>query len=54
LHLVLATVLGVFLYSPLGGEPLVELGVQVVVFPALALSGVLLWKGHEIRRILKR
>lgn len=53
-HVVLATSLGVYLYSPLGSVEAVELAVQVLVFPALALSGLLMWKGHRIRRRLGR
>jgi hypothetical protein len=54
IHFVLATALGVYLYSPLGSVELAELAVQVVVFPALALSGVMMWKGHRIRGRLER
>jgi hypothetical protein len=53
-HLVLATALGVYLYSPLGDVAVVELAVQLLVFPALALSGLLLWKGHRLRGWLDR
>ncbi|MFC7138044.1 hypothetical protein ACFQRB_19410 [Halobaculum litoreum] len=53
-HLVLGTTLGVYLYSPLGSVAAFELAVQVLVFPALALSGLLLWKGHRVRRWLGR
>jgi hypothetical protein len=53
-HFVLATALGVYLYSPLGSVAAVELAVQVLVFPALALSGLLMWKGPRIRRRLGR
>ena len=52
-HFALATALGVYLYSPLGDVASVELAVQVLVFPALALSGVLMWKGHRIRGRLR-
>jgi hypothetical protein len=54
LHLVLGTVLGLFLYSPLRDVAAVELAVQVVVFPALVLSGVLLWQGYRVRQWLAR
>lgn len=53
-HLVLAATLGVYLYSPLGDVAVVELTVQLLVFPALTLSGLLLWKGHRIRLWLER
>ena len=53
-HVVLATALGVYLYSPLGEVSGVELAVQVLVFPTLALSGLLRWKGHRVRGWLGR
>ncbi len=53
-HLILATALGVYLYSPVGGIAAVELAVQVLVFPALAPSGLLMWKGHRVRGRLGR
>ena len=53
MHLLLASVLGVYLYSPLGGVQTFELVVQAVVFPTLALSGILLWRGRQLRRSLR-
>jgi type VI protein secretion system component VasK len=53
-HLGLATALGVYLYSPLGEVAAAELAVQLVVFPALALSGLLLWRGGRLRSWLRR
>lgn len=49
-HLLFAVVLGAYVYSPLSDVGSVELFVQAVVFPGLALSGVLLWKGGRLRR----
>ncbi len=51
-HLVLAAALGVYLYSPLGRVAAVELVIQVLVFPALVLSGLLLWQAPRLRRWL--
>jgi thiosulfate reductase cytochrome b subunit len=53
-HLVLATALGVYLYSPLGDVMIAELVVQAVVFPVLVLSGLLMWKGQRLRQRLGR
>lgn len=53
-HVLLATLLGVYLYSPLANMPLAELAVQVLVFPAVALSGVLMWQGNRLRARLRR
>lgn len=49
-HLLLAVALGVFVYSPLRTVPEAVLAVQFVVFPLLALSGLLMWKGAALRR----
>lgn len=51
-HLVLAVGLGAFVYSPLRTVPEAVVVVQAVLFPLLALSGVLLWKGPQLRRYL--
>jgi D-alanyl-lipoteichoic acid acyltransferase DltB (MBOAT superfamily) len=53
-HLALATWLGAFLYSPLGEEALALTLTRAVVFPALVVSGLLLWKGPTLRRRLRR
>lgn len=50
IHLVFPVVLGAYLYSPLADVGGVELVVQAVVFPFLALSGILLWKGPKFRQ----
>lgn len=49
-HLFFAAWLGVVLYSPLGDDAGVALVTRTVVFPALVLSGLLLWKRAAIRR----
>lgn len=53
-HLVLATTLGAFLYSPLSSVQGSELVLQVIVFPLLTLSGLFMWKGHVIRTRLRQ
>lgn len=50
IHLLFAVVLGAYIYSPLSDVSVIALLVQVVAFPGLALSGVLLWKGDKLRR----
>lgn len=49
LHLLVAVLLGTYLYSPLRTVPDATLAVQAVAFPALALSGLVLWKGAWLR-----
>lgn len=51
-HLLVAAWLGVYLYSPLGDVPAVELATRAVGFPLLVVSGVLLWKGAALRQRL--
>lgn len=48
-HVGLAVALGGFIYSPLGSSPRAELFLQLAVFPLLALSGLFLWKGNQLR-----
>jgi hypothetical protein len=52
-HLLLATVLGTFVYSPFTVAPTFRLVVQVIAFPALVVSGLLLWRGPALRRWLR-
>jgi hypothetical protein len=49
-HLLVATWLGVYVYSPLGDGALFGLLTQAVAFPFLVASGLLLWKGRALRR----
>ena len=49
-HLLLAVALGAFVYSPLRTVPEAVFAVQFVLFPLLALSGLLLWQGSRLRR----
>jgi D-alanyl-lipoteichoic acid acyltransferase DltB (MBOAT superfamily) len=47
-HIVLSAVLGTFLYSPWGGEPIFSAVMQWFVFPAMALSGLWMWQGSRL------
>lgn len=49
-HLLLAVALGTYLYSPLADVRLAELAVRFAVFPALVVSGLLMWQGARLRR----
>lgn len=49
-HLLLAVALGAFVYSPLRTDPGAVLAVRFVLFPLLAVSGLLLWQGPRLRR----
>lgn len=54
IHIVLAACLGTYLYSPLRGVAAVESVVQLIVFPGLAVSGLLLWRGPLLRQRIRR
>ncbi|WP_318567822.1 hypothetical protein [Salinigranum marinum] len=49
-HLALAVAIGAFVYSPLRTVPEAVLVVQVLVFPLLVVSGLLMWRGARLRR----
>jgi len=49
-HLALSVALGAFVYSPLRTAPAAVIATQIVLFPLLALSGLLMWKGPALRR----
>lgn len=55
LHILLgAVILGTYVYSPCGDAPAFRALVLWVAFPALALSGLLLWQGGRLARLLGR
>jgi hypothetical protein len=52
-HLLLAAVLGAFVYSPFTADPTFRLVVQVIAVPVLVVSGLRLWRGPALRRWLR-
>lgn len=53
-HIVVAFVLGAFLYSPLAADPAFATLTKFVAFPAMALSGIIMWQQGRIARLLGR
>ncbi|MCU4926147.1 hypothetical protein OB905_09155 [Halobacteria archaeon AArc-dxtr1] len=53
IHVLFAVALGSYLYSPLSDVWAAELLIQGLVFPGLALSGMLLWKEAVLRRWIR-
>ena len=49
-HLVGAALLGTYVYSPWSADPTFSAVVKWLVVPGLSTSGLLLWKGHLLRR----
>lgn len=53
-HLVMAFLIGVFIYSPARDSEAFVLLVQVAVVPAAALTGVWMWQQARVRRLYGR
>ena len=53
-HLVFAIPIIGYIYSPFKELPNYAPVVRYVAFPAIALSGLWMWKGHVIRRIISK
>jgi hypothetical protein len=50
LHIAAACALGTYLYSPLIDATWAARVLQIGVFPAMALSGVVMWQQARLRR----
>lgn len=51
-HIGIGAIFAAYVYSPWGNLPLFQLAVQAFVLPAVILSGLWLWKGHLLRKIV--
>ena len=54
LHILEAVVLGAFIYGPWGDGSILEATIQYFFFPALGISGIMLWQQPRIMKMLKR
>lgn len=52
-HLVGAAVLVVYVYVPLDSAPFVTALMQLVILPALAITGLLMWQGLRLRNLIQ-
>jgi hypothetical protein len=52
IHMVLAIPLAGYVYSPFANLPDYAGPTRFVFFPLLVLTGLWMWKGHAIRRLL--
>ncbi len=52
-HILIATLVGLYVYSPAGGNPLFADAVRLMLFPLAALSGIAMWQLGPISRALK-
>jgi hypothetical protein len=54
IHLVFSIPIIGYIYSPFDQIPNYAPLVRFVFFPVLALSGLWMWKGHVVRRLLSK
>jgi hypothetical protein len=51
-HLVSSVAIGTFIYSPWRNQAEFLVSMQVLVIPALLLTGVWMWKGHQVKKFV--
>ncbi len=51
LHLVASFILGAFIYGPWGAGSILEGLIQFLIFPGLAVSGLILWQQPRLARL---
>lgn len=54
IHLVFAIPIIGYIYSPFNELPNYAPVVRYVAFPAIALTGFWMWKGHLVRRLISK
>lgn len=54
IHIILAIPIAGYIYSPFEKIPQYAPAVRFVFFPIIVLSGLWMWKGHVLRRLVAR
>jgi thiosulfate reductase cytochrome b subunit len=54
IHIIVAIPIYGYIYSPFDKLPQYAPPTRFVFFPLMVLTGLLMWKGHLLRRILSR
>ena len=54
LHLILVIPIFGYIYSPFDLLPSYAFPTRFIFFPAMVLSGLWMWKGHVVRRLIWR
>jgi hypothetical protein len=54
IHIVFAIPIFGYIYSPFDKLPAYAFKTRYIFFPAMVLSGLWMWKGHAIRRLIVR
>jgi len=53
-HILLSIPVIGYIYGPVAKIPEASFAVRFVIFPVIVLSGFYLWKGHQLRKWLRR
>jgi len=54
IHLIGATTLGLYFYSPIAGDETLRLIIQFVTLPSIVLTGIALWQQAYLNKLLNR
>lgn len=54
IHIILAIPIAGYVYSPFEQIPQYAPAVRFVFFPVIVLSGLWMWKGHVLRRLVSK
>ncbi|MEM6559233.1 MAG: hypothetical protein AAF219_04345 [Myxococcota bacterium] len=54
IHIVGSGVVGTYIYSPYGTNPILSTLTLGVAFPLLAVSGIAMWQQARLQRLLRR
>jgi len=54
LHILAAGAIGIYIYSPWDTVEWFRLGVQFIVIPATAFTGLWMWKGQQWLKLFKK
>ena len=54
IHLILAIPIYGYIYSPFDKLPLYAFPTRFIFFPLMVLTGLLMWKGHVLRRLISK
>ena len=52
IHILASAILGMFIYSPWRNHQTVLLAMSFAVFPIVALTGLLMWQGARLKKLL--
>jgi hypothetical protein len=52
IHLIAAASLGLYLYSPIAGDPTLGVIVRFVMIPIIVLTGIALWQQARLNKLI--